>query len=197
MHLIANDVAQSGVFAVEPVVDGGKLSVVVADDQDNLVVFHPGETGGGGGGSNQLGMMRPARVRLRCVADFHLGAAVSHFVGAPLVPPPRALLSSKASRKDEDSEEEDGAAGAAAAAAAELAARRDGAFFGGLDGSAGAMIPVDEMVFRRLYKLQVSDPQRVNERTNERTSERGIYLFHFPASCPISRESKNLISSAI
>ena len=148
MHLIANDVAQSGVFAAEPIVDGGKLSVVVADDMDNLVVFHPGEADGGAARGAGLGMMRPAKVRMRCVADFHLGAAVSQFVGVPLVPPPPPPPPPPQQLQQQQQ-------GMGDASQQDAAAKREGAFFGGVDGSAGAMVPVDEQVFRRLYSLQV------------------------------------------
>ena len=127
MHVIANDVAQSGVFAAEPLVDGETLSVVVADDLDNLVMFHP-STKHQTLDNSFFGHERAAKVFLRCVADFHLGAAPSTFIGVPL---------NQAGDHRND------------------APTREGAFFGALDGSAGAMIPVDEQVFRRLYSLQV------------------------------------------
>ena len=81
MHVIANDVAQSGVFAAEPLVDGESLSVVVADDLDNLVMFHP-STKHQTLDNSFFGHERAAKVFLRCVADFHLGAAPSTFIGS-------------------------------------------------------------------------------------------------------------------
>ena len=126
------------------VVDGGKLNVVVADDQDNLVVFH-GETGAG----KQARHVRPPLLRRGRL---------------PLAPPStrrcalvaRALLSSRPlSRRGLEEE-----AGAAVRRRRRLSGReaRRRLLWGPRRKRRGDD-PVDEMVFRRLYKLQVSDPR--------------------------------------
>mmetsp|Transcript_43293 Transcript_43293/g.97834 ORF Transcript_43293/g.97834 Transcript_43293/m.97834 type:complete len:164 (+) Transcript_43293:82-573(+) len=74
---------------------------------------------------------------LRRSADFHLASGISSLVSLPLKPPERRPTpAGKQAQPDKPK-------------------RREGVFFGTLEGGLGAVLPVDEQVFQRLSSLQL------------------------------------------
>jgi len=135
---LSKDFDRGVAFSAGVLSAGGKLAFAVCDDRQNLQFLHyaPEDEESKGG------------MRLVRKADMHIGChsldMQNHLCKSSLVSTSSNVQSSWAALRG----------GGKGEAVDQALGEKFGLFFGTLEGGAGAIVPVDEPVFRRLYALQ-------------------------------------------